>query len=234
MTSSERHIRVPRTARYRVVGDPSSAREVWFVVHGYGQLAERFIDGFTALPGLDSGWRSVVAPEALSRFYLEDTGGEHGPGSKVGATWMTRADREHEILDYVEYLDRIALEVLAPGGGSTAQAGSVAGGTRRIVVLGFSQGTATASRWVTHGRIDADEVILWGGGLASDLDLPAAKEALDGVSLCLVAGDADEWGRARASETVARLESVGIEAQVLEFRGGHEIRPELLSAHWPV
>lgn len=234
MMSSERHIRVVRTARYRVVGDPVSAREVWFVLHGYGQLAERFIDGFTTLPGLESGRRSLVAPEALSRFYLEDTGVEHGPGSKVGATWMTRADREHEILDYVEYLDRLALEVLSPGRGSTARAGSIAGGTRRIVVLGFSQGTATASRWVTRGRIDPEEVILWGGGLAADLDLSAAREALDGVSVRLVTGDGDEWGRARASETATRLESIGIDVQVIEFSGGHEIRPELLSAHWPV
>jgi hypothetical protein len=216
------------------MGDPLSAPDVWFVLHGYGQLAERFIEGFAGLPGLDSGGRSVVAPEALSRFYLEAVGGEHGPGSKVGATWMTRADRDHEILDYVEYLDRVALEVLAPGGRGTAPAGPITGGARRIVVLGFSQGTATASRWVTSGRIAPDEVILWGGGLASDLDLSAAHGALDAVSLRLVTGDGDDWGRARASETVTRLESIGIEPTVIEFKGGHEIRPELLSVHWPV
>lgn len=216
------------------MGEPSAASEVWFVLHGYGQLARRFINAFAGLPGLDSGHRSVVAPEALSRFYLEDTGGEHGPGSKVGATWMTRADREHEILDYVEYLDRLAVEVLAPGAGDTAVAGPIAGGTRRIVVLGFSQGAATASRWVTHGRIAPSEVILWGGGLASDLDPTAARAALEGVAVRLVAGDGDEWGHARAVETVARLESIGIGAEVIEFAGGHEIRPEPLFAHWPV
>lgn len=233
MESDERHIRVPRTARYRVLGDSSTAGEVWFVVHGYAQLAERFIRGFEDLPGVESGRRAVVAPEALSRFYVEETGGEHGPESKVGATWMTRADREHEILDYVEYLDRVACTVLDSAGDPESTA-PIDGYPRRIVVLGFSQGTATASRWVTHGRIHPGELILWGGGLASDLDLPAAREALDGVSIRLVTGDRDEWGQARASETATRLASIDIRVQSFEFHGGHEVRPGVLFAHWPV
>ncbi|NIP78275.1 MAG: phospholipase, partial [Gemmatimonadetes bacterium] len=90
-------------------------REVWFVLHGYGQLAERFVRRFDALPGVRDGMRAVVAPEALSRFYVEEeVTGPHGPESRVGATWMTRADREHEIRDYVEYLDRVAAAVLDP------------------------------------------------------------------------------------------------------------------------
>ena len=238
MTSEERHIRVPRTARYRVAGDPSSAEEVWFVLHGYRQLAERFIRRFSALPGV-GGRRAVVAPEALSRFYIEDDGGEHGPDSPVGATWMTRADREHEIRDYVEYLDRLAAAVLGPAsdpgppGPEAPSAAPIEAGPRRVVVLGFSQGAATASRWVTYGRIRPAELVLWGGGLAADLDMAQAAEALAGVRVRLVTGDEDRWAARRAAGSSRRLAGIGLEAERLEYRGGHRVTDEALAVHWP-
>lgn len=236
MTSEERHIRVPRTARYRVMGDPASAEDVWFVLHGYRQLAEPFIRRFEALPGVESGRVAVVAPEALSRFYVEETGGEHGPDSRVGATWMTRADREHEIRDYVEYLDRLAAAVLGGEGGEAGplgpeapNAGAIEGGSRRVVALGFSQGCATASRWVTYGRIYPAELILWGGGLAADLAMERAAEALRHVRVRLVVGDGDRWAAGRAAESTRRLEAAGLTAERVEYRGGHRIASEVLA-----
>jgi len=126
----EHHLSVPRSARYFTIGaDPRTAREIWFVFHGYGQLAGRFLRHFVSL---DDGQRAVVAAEGLSRFYLESDARD-----KVGASWMTREDRLAEIDDYVHYLDVVFAEVTRerpPAGG--------------IHVLGFSQGTATASRWL--------------------------------------------------------------------------------------
>ena len=236
MTSSERHLRVPRTARYRVLGEPDSVSEIWFVLHGYGQLAERFVRRFAALPGVEAGDRAVVAPEALSRFYVDDAGGEHGGESRVGATWMTRADRQHEIRDYVEYLDRLAAAVLAPDGvgPERATAPVISGdGDRRLVILGFSQGSATASRWATYGRIRPQELVLWAGGLAADLDMASAAEALRGVRIRLVAGDGDEWGRDRVARSRRRLSEAGLESEVLGFQGGHTLPSPVLAEHWP-
>ena len=234
MESRERRIRVPRTARYRVVGDASSAGEIWFVLHGYGQLAERFIRRFASLPGVEAGRRAVVAPEGLSRFYVDDDGGEHRPDARVGATWMTRADREHEIRDYVEYLDRLAVAVLDPGdAGPEAPDAAPIAGARRLRVLGFSQGAATASRWVTYGRIRPAELILWSGGLAADLDMGQAREALRDVRVRIVVGDGDPWARERAGGSRRRLDEVGLEADVIGFPGGHTLPVEVLAAHWP-
>ena len=42
---SEHHLSVARTARYYTLGEPG-ATEVWFVCHGYGQLAGRFLRRF--------------------------------------------------------------------------------------------------------------------------------------------------------------------------------------------
>jgi hypothetical protein len=69
------------------------------VLHGYAQLAERFLRWFRPV---DDGQTWIVAPEALSRFYLETTlKGSHGPA--IGATWLTREAREADLADHVDY-----------------------------------------------------------------------------------------------------------------------------------
>ena len=96
----EHSIKVRRSARYYTLGpdDERAVRDVWFVLHGYGQLAAQFIGIFEAL---NDGTRLIVAPEALNRFYV--AGVETAPAAErgVGATWMTREDRLNEIDDYV-------------------------------------------------------------------------------------------------------------------------------------
>src|SRR5512144_1837643 len=128
LTVQEHHFTTSRSARYYTLGPAAAAaREVWFLLHGYGQLAGRFLIAFQAL---DDGSRCLIAPEALSRFYLGEATGRH---DKVGASWMTREDRLTDIADYVRYLDGLYGDLVSgrrDGGG--------------VTVLGFSQGTATA------------------------------------------------------------------------------------------
>ena len=108
----QRHLKVPRSARYAMLGSTNAAlSEVWFVCHGHGQLAGRFLSRF--LP-LESQQRLFIAPEALSRYYLSPPkAGPHPPGTPVGASWMTSEDRESEIDDYVSYLDLLHDEVFS-------------------------------------------------------------------------------------------------------------------------
>ena len=95
----EHHLEVKRTARYFTLGTlDENTEQIWFVLHGYGQLAQFFIKKFSVL---DDGKTFLVAPEALSRFYLE------GVTGRVGATWMTREERSNEVADYVFYLNQL-------------------------------------------------------------------------------------------------------------------------------
>ena len=106
-----RHLRVARTARYYMLGGRGEGvAEAWFALHGYRQAARRFARRFEVL---DAPERIVVVPEALSRFYVDPSPGRHGPEHRVGASWMTREDRDNEIADYVAYLDALAAEVAA-------------------------------------------------------------------------------------------------------------------------
>jgi len=214
----EHHLSVSRTARYFTLGEGGPAtREVWIVLHGYGQLAGRFLRQFDSLAA--KGKRLLVAPEGLSRFYLESSlQGSHG--DKVGATWMTREDRLAEIADYVGYLDALQADLF-----SRRDRGAVS-----LSVLGFSQGTATASRWAALGAGAApDRLILWGGEVPPDLDLAAAAERLRRVRLSLVVGDADEYITPKIlARDEARLREHGIPYQVRRFAGGHTIDADVL------
>lgn len=203
-------IPVTRTARFCSLGDRSAdIKEVWFVLHGYGQLAGDFIAEFKPIQD-DS--RFIVAPEALSRFYVG-----RNP-SRVGASWMTRECRDHEINDYLAYLNQIALFVYDML-------------DRRIpsTVLGFSQGATTASRWVTLGRFPAKRLILWGGDIAQDLDLVEHGPMLNQLSPTFIVGDNDRYlNEERVQQEESRLKEHQISYELITFKGGHEIEPNVL------
>lgn len=200
----EHRITVSRTARYCTLGRPD--REVWFVLHGYGQLAARFLRHFEPL---DDGTRLIVAPEALSRFYLTDSPTER----RVGATWMTREDRLAEIEDYVRYLDAVYEDVMR----------SINRAQIKVTVLGFSQGATTACRWTALGASKIDRLIVWGGEVPSDVDLRRQ------LRLTLVYGSRDEYFTPKVvAATEARLREQGVPYELVPFDGGHEIAAPVL------
>lgn len=203
-------IPVTRTARFSSLGNRSAdIKELWFVIHGYGQLAADFIQEFE--PISDES-RFIVAPEALSRFYAK-----RNPVG-VGASWMTRECREHEINDYLAYLNQVALFVYDML-------------DRRIpaTVLGFSQGATTASRWVTLGRFPAKKLILWGGDIAQDLNLDEHAPVLNSMSPTLVVGNKDHYITGeRLQEEEERLKQHNVSYELITFKGGHVIEPNVL------
>jgi len=204
---------VPRTARYCTLGPTHGfPRELWFVCHGYGQLAPRFIGQFAPL---DDGTRLIVAPEGLSRFYLDPIPKRRNEASpRVGATWMTREDRESEIADYVSYLERVADEVRH----------GLTGAAPRIVALGFSQGTATVCRWLAASALRADQLVLWGGTIPPELDLAAWAERLHGAAITLVAGERDSMvPPATMAAEAERLSAAGVAFTIQRYDGGHEV-----------
>ena len=212
MTVNVHHLAVSRTARYFLLGDELGANEVWFVLHGYSQLAAGFLRWFepAARPG-----RLIVAPEALSRAYFEEQSAR-----RVGASWMTREDRDAEIQDYVQYLDRVADEVI----GALPP-------RPWVEIHGFSQGAATASRWAAFGRHPANRLVLWGGSVPPDLDVERLRTSLRSAPVVLVAGDRDQYVSAdQVRNEEARLAGLGLGVDVRTFPGGHMVDRTVLAA----
>ncbi|NNF58108.1 MAG: hypothetical protein HKN04_07680 [Rhodothermaceae bacterium] len=214
----EHTISVPRTARYALLGpEEGPVDEVWMVAHGYGQLARYFARPFATI---QAERRLIAAPEALHHFYLDDA------HRRVGASWMTREHRLAAISDYVGYLDAVFVGVCVRAHADPR--------TIRLVALGFSQGTATVSRWLDQSPLlatrarRADWLLLWGSGLPHDLDLPNAAW-LSEADLTLVVGEQDAYltpERVAGQETALR--EAAIPYRVVRYDGEHRIEPEVL------
>jgi len=213
----EHHITVPRTARYHTIGSPGpGTTDLWIACHGYGQLAADFLSKMQALEGEG---RLVVAPEALSRYYLEHARGGSHASSPVGATWMTREDREAEIADQIAYLDRLTEHL------------TIASAPARpsLTVLGFSQGVATMCRWLTHSKYRATRVICWGGVPPDDVLRGHQMGWLRHARLYIVTGSRDEYTSTdRAAEAARGIGALGIEVRLESFTGGHRLDDETL------
>ena len=195
---------VTRTAHYALLGDPDRPpKECWYVCHGYAQLAHRFLRRFQVLESLD---RWVVAPEGLSRFYVR------GAGGQVGASWMTREDREGEISDYLGFLDTLHDRLHRAN-------------SPKVTLFGFSQGCATASRWAARGTSHPSRLILWGEVQAHDLteeDLGRLRDAR--IPIQFVIGRQDPAVSLQVVDRAATvLRDAGLDVETQVFDGGHDI-----------
>ena len=208
---TEHQLAVTRTARYYQLGELGpGTRHVWFVLHGYGQLAAYFLRHFMALSEADPAL-VVIAPEGLSRFYLS------GNNGRVGASWMTREARLSEIDDYVGYLNQLAAPVMA---GAPAAA---------ITVLGFSQGAATASRWLSKAVFRPHQLVLWAGAFPEDMELGLAQKTLQGVPVTLVVGNQDEYVDAgKVQAQLHALRQLDTEPTLIQFAGRHTLNADVL------
>lgn len=211
MNINPNNITVKRTARYFINGvDFEKAETVWFLLHGYGQIAENFIKKFQIL---DDGKTLLAAPEALSRFYTDDIFG------KIGASWMTREERENEIEDYVSYLNDIYDGIKKLLNGRNV----------KLNVFGFSQGTATASRWLQRGNVKAENLVLWGGFLPPDFEIENWNASFN--SLFIVTGSRDGYlPPEKLAEGEKVLNEKGVKYSAKIFEGGHEMKESVVNS----
>jgi predicted esterase len=205
------------TARYYTLGECNPAtRKIWFVMHGYGQLARFFVNKFKVLADAQV---YVIAPEGLSKFYLEDVTSRVRTGNnRVGATWMTRENRMADIENYLNYLTTIyKMEVPEYFSGE-------------ITILGFSQGAATATRWAIDGNNPFHQLILWAGILPPDMNFEKGHEVLKNKKIIEVFGKTDPYvTEDKLKEATTLNIRLGINPDLIEFEGGHEINEEVLS-----
>lgn len=204
MEPKENHLIVERQARYFTYGTLSEKTEkVWFVLHGYGMLASSFIKNFKAL---DPATNFIVAPEGLSRFYW------NGFGGKPVASWMTSSDRLKEIEDYVNYLNLLQQSI----------AKKTEAFNPTINVLGFSQGTATAARWLASNQFKVDHMIFWAGPLPEDVDWKKALPIFNESKVLFVFGLQDEFIKAEhISSHDEKLKALGMKYEKIDFDGKH-------------
>ena len=207
MNSIEEHIKFEKSGRFFTYGNPNTAEHLLVALHGYGQLASFFIRKFHAL---DPNKYFVVCTEGLHRFYQSGTSG------RVGASWMTKEDRLTDIEDYISFLDAL-MEDLNRNYSFSVK-----------TLLGFSQGGATAYRWIGYGNHEFDYFMLWAAVFPPDMD-PESKLKFSTSKNYFIIGTSDQYTTIQKAEEYHKvLNNDYIQFEFVKFEGNHSINSELL------
>jgi len=198
-------------ARYFLSGNTTSPTKIWIVLHGYRQQARYFIDKFESLADEDT---LIIAPEGLHRFYIK------GLQGKVGASWMTKEDRETDIINYLKYLNSIL---------NSFSFYRQQNNNLEIGLIGFSQGAATASRWLNEGIVKFDKFVMWSSVFPPDLDFKLVKEQLTNCKTYFVYGNKDPFlSPEKVTDIKTILNALELNLEYITFDGGHDINEKVL------
>ena len=204
----EHSIKIEKTAYYYSIGELNNkTNEIWIACHGYGQLAKYFIKKFECIEKQN---RFILAPEGLNKFYID------GYSGRVGANWMTKEQRLDEIDDYCLYIEQL-----------TDLIKKQAHQKCKIKIIGFSQGTATVSRWILKTKYNIDTLILWGGKIAFDFNFSLYKEKHSETRNYVVFGTEDEFYSQEDIHSY-RKELNNFKTKWISYIGGHTIDAKTL------
>lgn len=207
----QHHLDVTVKAPYFTLNELTENTErIWLVFHGYGQLAEFFIRKFEVL---DPEKNFIIAPQGLSKYYLE------GVYGRVGASWMTKEDRLTEIDNQYAYIDAVLKEA-----GYSSE--------KQLIYFGFSQGTATMGRYAAHAKIPFHKMIIWAGTFPPDTN-PEDWNYLSGnEGIHYYTSKEDIYFKDEMidnqNEVVKR--ALGREPELHWYDGGHKVIPPLLNS----
>lgn len=184
---------------------------IWIACHGYGQLARYFVKRFDVLSPTEN---FIIAPQGLSRYYLD------GDSGRVGASWMTRENRDLDLANQRRYFDRVFDQLLD----------NVDWTSYRLKLFGFSQGVTMISRLVVYKRLQFDQLILWAGGMPHEQTLHDWAFVDSQASIDLVIGEQDQYfDQTTVNDQIKRVQELtGIEPKLTLFAGKHEVKREVL------
>jgi predicted esterase len=194
-----------KTYRYFTWGNPETATKLVYVLHGYGQLAEYFIRKFHVLPEE----YFIVAPEGMHRFYLK------GSSGRVGASWMTKEARESDIKDTINWLDELNQLIYSK---YTFD---------KKIILGFSQGGATAARWQFNGRVSANHLILWASVFPPDLELETEVKVTQSSRNHFLIGRKDEYFSEIDQQKMLEFYT-SMNYESIQYDGNHDVSEKVL------
>ena len=146
---------------------------IWIVFHGYGQLSKYFIRRFDVLEG-DKNY--IIAPQGLSKFYVDED------FKNVGASWLTKEDKESDLLNQQKYLIKLMDELKSKIDFSKI----------KINLFGFSQGVSAFTRLLINYNMKIDNIIIWAGWVPDEF-FNINKDVLKDTNLFFVVGNKDKY-----------------------------------------
>ena len=202
----KKQISIPKTHKYSQLGEFSEkTNTVWIVLHGYGMLSEFFIKKFECILNEKT---VVIAPEGSNRFYLDNN------YSRVGASWMTKVDKEKDIEDNISFIETLYTKIVDDIGHNNF----------KLKTLGFSQGGATLVRWIMSNSIKVDSLILWGSDIPQDSLTNQNKSRWSSINIKIVIGKKDEYiSDENKKKVIDAVNAYGLSYKLIEYDGPHKI-----------
>ncbi|MBK9593769.1 MAG: hypothetical protein IPO32_20580 [Crocinitomicaceae bacterium] len=146
----------------------------------------------------------------MHRFYLNGTSG------RVGASWMTKENREDDIKNYIQYLETLLKKIAHENQ------------YEKKCLLGFSQGGATASRLIGASQQKFDAFLLWAAVFPPDMERQNFGK-FNVSKNYLIIGDEDPYYSVEVIvHEKEKLKETGMKFEVVPFNGKHTIHAETL------
>ena len=186
-----------------------STTNIWFALHGYGQLVEYFKRHF--VPLVQNG-RAIILPQGAHKFYLNGTEG------RVGASWMTKEDRLTDIDNQRLFLN----EAISWAAAKAPNA--------RFHMVGFSQGVATGMRFLGYSCVSFHSLLAWAGSWPPDLD-EKSRMVLAQTTMSSWFGTTDPFiGMTKREERITLYKNeFDLRPEVNTYDGGHTFRSDILA-----
>ena len=146
---------------------------IWIIFHGYGELSKYFIRRFDVFEG-DKNY--IIAPQGLSKFYVDED------FKNVGASWLTKEDKESDLLNQQKYLIKLMDELKSKIDFSKI----------KINLFGFSQGVSVFTRLLINYNMKIDNIIIWAGWVPDEF-FNINKDVLKDTNLFFVVGNKDKY-----------------------------------------
>ena len=187
-----------KTYRYEIINNDAANTTILYVLHGYGQLAKYFIQKFKSLPTN----LIIVAPEGMHRFYKK------GSSGRVGASWMTKEEREIDISDNLNWLTALDNKL------------SDRHIINKRILLGFSQGGATALRWKWNAKINFDSTIIWASDFPPDI-IDNQKFIIENNNYFVIGSDDEYYDQTTQVKVSQQYKTAGF--KISTYLGRHDI-----------
>jgi predicted esterase len=200
----ENGLTIKKTARYFTHGNLDVASSLLICLHGYGQLPTYFGRKFETV---DKNY-FVVIPEGLHRFYLE------GSAGRVGASWMTKEAREQDIQDNMNYLKQLLANLTSKKS------------FEKIILLGFSQGGATATRFYVN-QLNIDHLILWACVFPPDLHIEEEINFEPNKNYFVLGSEDQYFNETEQMNTIKFYKKKNF--KIFQYSGNHSIDSILLN-----
>ena len=182
----------------------SDTKNIWIVCHGIGFLSKYFISYFK---DLNTDENYIIAPQAPSKYYQTKA------YKYVGASWLTKENRDLEIENVLNYLEAVMdLENLPKD--------------KNIILLGFSQGVSIVTRWMAKRKILCNHLVIHSGSIPTEFDA-SNFSYLPNLKTTIIYGDNDEYltpSKIEAQLTYAQSIFPN-SPELIKFNGRHVMHP---------